>query len=119
MNAVMDAPGKSNNAYQHVYEQFLIDGAFLWLLRSIAVNQPHYKQQDLIELEQRIDAQLNGLMTAPEQAWSICEEALVSTDEPGEAFAAAVLAFRSLAIHKIQRVIEISLPAENAFPGLA
>lgn len=119
MNAVMDAPGKSNNAYQHVYEQFLIDGAFLWLLRSIAVNQPHYKQQDLLELEQRIDAQLNGLMTAPEQAWSICEEALVSTEEPGEAFAAAVLAFRSLDIQKIQRVIEISLPAENAFPGLA
>lgn len=119
MNAVMDAPGKSNNAYQHVYEQFLIDGAFLWLLRSIAVNQPHYKQQDLLELEQRIDAQLNGLMTAPEQAWNICEEALVSTEESGEAFAAAVLAFRSLDIQKIQRVIEISLPAENAFPGLA
>jgi uncharacterized protein (TIGR02270 family) len=119
MNAVMDAPGKSNNAYQHIYEQFLIDGAFLWLLRSIAVNQPHYRQQDLLELEQRIDAQLNGLMTAPEQAWSICEEALVSTEEPGEAFAAAVLAFRSLDIQKIQRAIEISLSAERAFPGLA
>ncbi len=119
MNAVMDAHSKSNNAYQHIYEQFLIDSAFLWLLRSIAVNQPHYKQQDLLELERRIDAQLNGLMTAPEQAWSICEEALVSTEEPGEAFTATVLAFRSLDIQKIQRAIEISLPLQNAFPGLA
>lgn len=119
MNAVMDAHNKSQDAYQHIYEQFLVDGAFLWLLRSIAVNQPHYKQQDLLELEQRIDSQLNGLMTDPEQAWKICEEALVSTEEPGEAFTATVLAFRSLDIQKIQRAVEISLPLKSTFPGLA
>lgn len=119
MNAVMNAHNNPQDAYQHIYEQFLIDGAFLWLLRSIAVNQPHYKQQDLSELEQRIDFQLNGLMTDPEQAWKICEDALVSTEEPGEAFTATVLAFRSLDIRKIQRAVEISLPIKSTFPGLA
>src|SRR5690625_6788712 len=63
------------NPYSDIYEQFAVDAAFLWLLRSIAVNQPHYKRDDMAALDQRIDAQLNGLMTAPDDSWRICREA--------------------------------------------
>lgn len=104
--------------YHHIFEQFASDAAFLWLLRSVALNQPNYNQADLIELERRIDAQLDGLMTAPDDTWPICEEAL-EFQQAGEVFAAAVLAFRSLDIHKIQRAVEAGLASPQALKGIA
>ena len=78
------------NPYHDIYTQLAGDGAFLWQLRSSALTQPNYHQSDLFELEQRIDAQLDGLMTAPDDAWEICDEAL-ELQQSGEVFAAAVV----------------------------
>jgi len=105
------------NPYHDIYTQLAGDGAFLWQLRSSALTQPNYHQSDLFELEQRIDAQLDGLMTAPDDAWEICDEAL-ELQQSGEVFAAAVLAFRSLDINKIQRAVESGLANRLAFKGL-
>lgn len=105
------------NPYSDIYEQFAVDAAFLWLLRSIAVNQPHYKRDDMAALDQRIDAQLNGLMTAPDDSWRICREAM-ELQEPGEVFAGAVLAFRSLDVRKIQDAVEIGLANKVGVEGL-
>src|SRR5690625_8031832 len=52
------------NPYSDIYEQFVVDAAFLWLLRSVAVIYPYFKRDAMAALDQRIDAQLNGLMTA-------------------------------------------------------
>ena len=54
-------------AYGELYERGTIDAAFFWLLRSIAVDQPHYTPGDLAEMEQRIDAQLDLLMSLVSQ----------------------------------------------------
>lgn len=105
------------NAYAHLYDQYADDAAFLWLLRSNAINQPNYNLHDLHELDERVDAQLNGLMTAPEDAWKICESSL-ALQQPGEIFVANVLAFRSLDVRKIQIAIEAGLAEPNAFKGL-
>ena len=106
------------NPYHHIFEQFSSDAAFLWLLRSVALNQPNYNQADLTELEQRIDAQLDGLMTAPEDAWPICEDAL-ELQQAGEVFTASVLAFRSLDVNKIQRAVEAGIASPQTFKGIA
>lgn len=106
------------NVYRDIYEQFANDAAFFWVLRCVAVNQPHYVTADLVELEQRIEAQLDGLMTNPEDAWTICSEAL-SIQQKGEAFAAAMVAFRSGDVAKIQYAIETCMEDREALAGLA
>jgi uncharacterized protein (TIGR02270 family) len=110
-------PDNYTSIYHHIYDRFADDAAFLWLLRSIAVEQPHYTYQDLITLDERVDKQLDGLMTAPEESWRICAAAL-ELRQAGEVFTAAVLAFRSLEAHKIQQVVEAGLTCDHACKGL-
>ena len=105
------------NPYKDIYEQFVDEASFLWVLRSIAVEQPHYNVASLLELEQRIDAQLDGLMTAVEEAWEICLEAL-KLEGPGEVFTSTVIAFKSHDIAKIQRAVEVGLGGDEAVKGL-
>ena len=105
------------NAFLGNCELFADNASFLWQLRTIAVNQPHYTRDDLLELDARIDAQLNGLMVLPEESWSICEQNL-ALEQPGDIFVAAVLAFRCLDVAKIQAAVEAGLANPNATPGL-
>ncbi|VAW66603.1 hypothetical protein MNBD_GAMMA09-3907 [hydrothermal vent metagenome] len=105
------------NAYKDIYEQYVTEASFLWILRSIAVEQPHYTREDIYELEQRIEAQLDGLMTAVEEAWEVCLDAL-ELEQPGEVFTATVTAFRSHDVGKIQTAVEAGLKSDktiNAF----
>jgi len=104
-------------AYKDIYEQYVNDASFLWLLRSISVNQPHYDARDILELEQRLAAQLDGLMTSVDIGWQVCEEAL-ELQEAGEVFTAMVVAMRSHESRKIQQAVEIALQHELAMPGL-
>ena len=107
----------SAHAYRHLYEQFVTESSFLWLLRSIAVDQPHYTPEDIAELERRIDAQLDGLMTSIDIGWEACEAAL-ELGEPGEVFTAMVVALRSHETGKIQIAVERGLASERTFSGL-
>jgi uncharacterized protein (TIGR02270 family) len=104
-------------AYREIYEQLSGDASFLWLLRTHAVNQPNFNSNDLLLLEQRVDARLDGLMAAPEESWELCAAAMES-QQAGEVFAAAVLAFRSLDVDHIQQVIETGLASPQGIKGL-
>ncbi|PKG37069.1 TIGR02270 family protein [Psychromonas sp. Urea-02u-13] len=104
-------------AYRDIYEQYCTDASFLWLLRSIAIEQPHYSRGDISALEKRIDAQLNGLMSTVDIGWSVCEEAL-DLEEPGEVFTAMVVAMRSHEPLKIQRAVEVGLKSQSSTAGL-
>lgn len=104
-------------AYGDIYERAAIDAAFLWLLRSIAVDQPHYTVADIAELEQRMDAQLDLLMSSLDLGWEACEAAL-ALQQPGETFVAAVIALRSHDVGKIQTAIQSGLAAPATFKGL-
>ena len=107
----------SHTAYSNYYEQYVIDASFLWVLRSIALHQPHYYSEDILDLEKRIDAQIDGLMTSPELGWSVCEQAL-ELEEPGEVFTAMLIAMRSYDTTKIQKAVEVGIASELAMPGL-
>ncbi|MES2824581.1 MAG: TIGR02270 family protein [Pseudomonadota bacterium] len=104
-------------AYREIYDQLSGDASFLWLLRNNAVNQPNFRSVDLLILDRRVDTRLDGLMAAPEESWELCAAAMV-TQQAGEVFAAAVLAFRSLDVSKIQCVIEVGLTSPQGFQGL-
>ena len=107
----------NHHAYKDIYEQYVVNASFLWVLRSIVLEQPHYYPDDMRQLEQRIDAQLDGLMTSTDLGWQLCEEAL-ELQEPGEVFTAMVVAMRSGDTGKIQTVVEAGLGVESALPGL-
>jgi len=98
---------------EDIITQHAEDAAFLWLLRDSAVHEPHYDLKDLAELDNRVEAHLDGLRiastglstSAGDAGWEICKEAL-SYEEPGEVFAAAVLAFSSSHEERIQTVLD-------------
>lgn len=105
------------HAYRGLYEQYVTDASFLWLLRSISLDQPHYTPRDLATLEGRIDAQLNGVMTSVDLGWE-CAEAALALGEPGEQFTATVTALRSHEMRRIQTAVEAGLAHPRATPGL-
>jgi len=106
-----------SKAYLETYEQFASDGAFLWMLRSVAIKQPHYNAKDVAQLEQRIDAQLDGLLSSIEQGWQVCKQGL-DVVGPGEVFTAMVFAMRSRDVKKIQFAVEVGLSDPLAVSGL-
>lgn len=107
----------TTSPFRGIFEQYVEEASFLWLMRSIAVDQPHYTAEDVAELEQRIQAQLEGLMTSPDMAWSVCEQAL-ELEGPGELFSAAYVAFQSDNQVRIQQVVELGKANKAMLPGL-
>lgn len=97
-----------------IVSQHVEESAFLWLLRSNAVRQPHYALKDLAKLDDRVEAHLDGLRVAGEPGWDLCKAAL-GNEEAGEMFAASVMAFESGIEARIQAVLD----AVTAKPELA
>jgi uncharacterized protein (TIGR02270 family) len=81
------------------------EAAFLWLLRGRAVRAPHYSLAQLAELDERVEAHLDGLRVAGDFGWGLCRAGL-EEGLPGDLFAAAVLAFESGADDRINLVLE-------------
>ncbi len=101
-----------------IIEQHSEEAAFLWLLRGSAVSAPHYKLKDLAKLDDRIDAHIDGLRIAEDAGWEILKKQLEEHPEPGEAFAAAVLAFESNKDDRIGFVIKFGTATIEASRGL-
>jgi uncharacterized protein (TIGR02270 family) len=77
-----------------IISQHAEEAAFLWLLRDNAIRAPHYSLADLADLEERVEAHLDGLAVAGDEAWPFCEQGL-EQQEVGEVFAAGFLALDS------------------------
>ena len=99
---------------ESIVEQHAEEAAFLWLLRDAAVQAPHYSLNDLADIDERVEAHIDGLRIAEDVGWTICADALAH-EEPGEVFAAAVLAFESGQDQRINMVLE----AAATDPGLS
>ena len=61
---------------EDIITQHAEEASFLWLMRSLAVKAPHYSLADLAELDDRVEAHLDGLRIAADAGWTICKEAL-------------------------------------------
>jgi len=102
---------------ESIVEQHAEEAAFLWLLRDAAVQAPHYSLNDLADIDERVEAHIDGLRVAGEAGWSFCADAL-SQEEPGEVFAAAVLAFESGQDQRIKMVLEAAATDPELSRGL-
>ncbi|WP_290648319.1 TIGR02270 family protein [Aquisalimonas sp.] len=83
------------------------EAAFLWLLRNAAVAAPHYSLSHLAQLDNRVEAHIDGLRIAGSAGWAICADALLAHEETGEVFCAAVLALESGEADRIRRVYDV------------
>jgi uncharacterized protein (TIGR02270 family) len=102
----------------HIVEQHAEEAAFLWLLRDAAVDAPHYALRHLARLDERVDAHVDGLRVAGEPGWEIALAQLDQHQEPGEVFAAGVLALESQDQARIGQVIAVVEAAPEATRGL-
>jgi uncharacterized protein (TIGR02270 family) len=75
----------------YIIMQHAEEATFLWSQRKRALVQPHYRLEDLIKLDERIEAHLEGLLIAGEAGWAQCE-VLLDDGGAGATFAAMVLA---------------------------
>ena len=90
----------------NLISQHAEESSFLWLLRDMAVNEPHYSLKDLAKLDTRIDAHIDGLRIAGDEGWEICKEEL-AREEPGEVFTASFLAFENGNEERINEVLKV------------
>ncbi|MCD4762527.1 MAG: TIGR02270 family protein [Desulfobacterales bacterium] len=102
---------------ESIVEQHAEEAAFLWILRDAAVQAPHYSLNDLADLDERVEAHIDGLRVAGDAGWSICVNAL-EQEEPGEVFAAAFLAFESGQDQRIKMVLEAAATDPELSRGL-
>src|SRR5260370_53476 len=103
----MFVPTMSPDVVPVVVLQHAEESAFLWSLRRVACDAPHYNLRELAGLDERIEAHLDGLRVAGDFGWEICEQAL-SEEEEGAFFTAGVLAFESgnrLQIHRLMGLV--------------
>lgn len=81
--------------FLHIIEQHAEEAAFLWLLYSQEQESPSPNPDQLAQLKKRINAHVKGLIQAGDDGWNCCAKALETHPEPGEIFAAAMLALNS------------------------
>ena len=79
-------------AVDDLVEQHASEAGFLWSLRDAATRSPAYDLDDLVGLDGRLEAHLDGLRVAGDTGWRLACETLADVTEPGEAFVAAKIA---------------------------
>jgi uncharacterized protein (TIGR02270 family) len=90
---------------QEIYEEHARQAAFLWLLRDNATRDAAYDLADLTELDDRLEAHVDGLRLAGEGGWEACK-ALLEEPEGGEVFGAAVAAVDRWDLRGVARVLD-------------
>ena len=91
-----------------VVTQHAEDAAFLWLSWDRAIRAPNYNLKDLLRLDERVEANIDGLRVAGATGWELAAREVVQ-ELPGELFVAAVLAFETKETERINSVLELSL----------
>src|SRR5262249_55006208 len=83
-------PGQRSGAIiPQIVEQHAEEAAFLWCLRDVATDQPHYTLRHLGDLEERVEAHLDGLRVAGVSGIQIARAQLEAEPGMGELFTVA------------------------------
>jgi uncharacterized protein (TIGR02270 family) len=89
---------------EEICEEHAQQAAFLWLLRDNAARDTAYDLAELAELDERVEAHLDGLRLAGEAGWNACV-AQLADPEGGEVFGAAVIAVAGWDLRGVARVL--------------
>jgi uncharacterized protein (TIGR02270 family) len=100
-----------------VVSQHADEAAFLWTVRTRAVREPHYSLKDLVALDERVEAHLDGLRVAGDVGWDFCKDNLIN-DGPGDLFPVAVLAFGAGHRERMREALSAGSVSSKLRPGL-
>jgi uncharacterized protein (TIGR02270 family) len=101
-----------------IVTQYAENASFLWLLRDASVCRPDYSLDEISELDDRIEAHLDGVRVGQVPAWEICAQQLNDVGEVGDVFAAGALALESSQKSRIDQVIQIAASVPELERGL-
>ena len=101
-----------------IVEQHAEEAAFLWRLRDAATDQPHYALRQLANLEERIEAHIDGLRVAGPAGFSIALAQLENHRGEGELFTVATIALERSDGVNIERVLDFAGSAPESARGL-
>jgi len=108
----MNAPNTA--IIEEIVDQYFDEAAFLWSQRDIAATAIGYNLSDLVFMDERIEAHIDGLRVAGDYGWQLCEAGL-NPEDPGTVFAASVIAFESGDKEHIDLVVAASNETRAAF----
>jgi len=94
-----------------VYAQHAVEVAMLWVSRDVAVDDSAYDLPSITELDERIEANLDGLRMAGDSGWLACVAALKQA-EAGEIFAASALAVERCDLKSIAALLDLASKSE-------
>ncbi len=81
------------------------DASALWHRRNLAASEPHYSLRDLLELDNRVTANIKGLLVAGTDAEPLIDE-LVEADDDGAIFTAALVAIESSRYDRFDELVD-------------
>ena len=87
--------------------QHAAEAHVLWVLRSAAVKSVTFKLPELVGLDGRLEAHLDGLRIAGDSGWSACEQSFADSG-PGVLFPATVLALEARHDERLEFVLALS-----------
>lgn len=105
-------------AFSHILLQFLDESSFLWERYNFAVTAPHYDAEKLTELKERLEAQLDGLLSSEENGWVAVLERISDNPMPGDIFTSSWLAIESTDSNRLDTVLQ-TITKPNHAPELA
>ncbi|MGX5846257.1 hypothetical protein ACWGTO_04185 [Mesorhizobium sp. PL10] len=77
-----------------IVDQHAEDAAFLWLRRRQEIDGPILDETDIGRIDQRLEANLEGLMAAGNAGWAAAQALFTDYAKPGELFVLGTLAMR-------------------------
>lgn len=105
----------SNDNFLNINE-YIDELSFLWIQRSTAIFAPNYSPQQFSDLDERLEAHIDGLRVAGDEGWQLAEAAS-ENEGPEDFFPAAVLAIEAND-DRFDKLIDKAKDVPEAIPGL-
>jgi uncharacterized protein (TIGR02270 family) len=118
MSAFFSAAEISRGKIEEIVALHAEDAALLWRLRDAALRAPHYSLTDLVKLDDRLEAHVDGVRVADELGWESIKS-VAEDGAPGAVFAAGVIAFGSEDQTRIREILDLGTATPEAARGVA
>jgi len=104
------------NKLEAVVSEHEDEATFLWMQRSLAIHGPNYYLQQFADLDEHLEAHIDGLRVAGEEGRQLAEAAL-ENEGPEDFFPAAVLAIEAKD-DRFEQLIDKIKAIPEAIPGV-
>jgi len=115
----MSVGGTSAPVIDSILEQHAEEASFLWSQRDRGTDAPQYPRRDLVRLDERVEAHLDGLRVAGPNGQEIVGAQYEQHPGAGEAFVVAVLALEAGDMFTVELLVANAAVSEEVRYGLS